>query len=248
VSRDYRIHASDYAFRGLPVHAPSGWLTLRLVNTGKETHMLAIAPVPSGYTTSGFVDSLVHLHLGPNPTFWPGVDVVSPGDTAVTTVFFPAGAYAVACFVKSADGALHAVKGMVGSFDVVPARDTGVAPAAVSVVTLTGNHIGLHGASLRSGVHTLRIVSSNPHPQDFQIVKLLPGRSAGDALRWFANRTTLAPAAEALGGVSSIHSGQHASVTVSFTPGVYLLFYAVDEADPNPVFVQRTVAIPPTPG
>lgn len=245
VSRDYRIDASDYAFRGLPVHAPSGWLTLRLVNAGKETHMLAIAPVPSGYTTSGFVDSLVHLHLAPNTTFWPGVDVVSPGDTAVTTSFFPAGAYAVACFVKSEDGALHVVKGMVGSFDVVPAWDTGVAPTAASVVTLTGNHIGLHGDSMRSGVHTLRIESSNPHPQDFQILKLLPGRSATDALRWFTHRTTLAPAAEALGGVSSIHSGQHASVTVSFTPGVYLLFYVVDEADPHPVFVQRTLAIPP---
>jgi hypothetical protein len=77
---------------------------------------------------------------------------------------------------------------------------------------------------------------------------VLPGRSATDALTWFGNRTTLAPAAEAVGGVSSIHSGQRASVTVNFTPGVYLLFYAADEADPHPVFVQRTVTIPTTPG
>jgi hypothetical protein len=95
-------------------------------------------------------------------------------------------------------------------------------------------------------VHTLRIVSSNPHPQDFQILKLLPGRSVQRALDWFTHRTTLAPAAEAVGGVSSVYSGQHASVTVRFTPGVYLFFYAVDEAAAHPVFVQRTVTIQPT--
>ena len=63
-------------------------MTLRLVNTGKETHMLAVAPVPAGYTTSAFLDSLSRLHIAPNTTFWSGVDVVSPGDTAVVTAFF----------------------------------------------------------------------------------------------------------------------------------------------------------------
>ena len=205
--------------------------------------MLAVAPVPTGYTTSGFVDSLVHLRIPPNTTWWSGVDVVSPGDTAVVTAFFPAGDYAVSCFVKSADGALHVVKGMVGSFDVIAARDTGVAPRVDGVVTLTANHIGVQGAALTSGVRTLRVVSSNPHPQDFQILKLLPGRSAQDALTWFTHRTTLAPAANAVGGVSSIHSGQQASVTVRFTPGTYLLVFQMDGTDANPAFAQRTLTI-----
>ena len=210
--------------------------------------MLAVAPIPAGYTTSGFVDSLVHLHIAPNTTFWSGVDVVSPGDTAVITAFFPAGEYAVSCFVKSADSALHVVKGMVGSFDVIASQDTGVAPKVDGVVTMTRSHIGVHGAALTSGVHTLRVVSDNPHPQDFQILKLLPGRSAQDALRWFTHRTTLAPAAEAVGGVSSIYSGQHASVTVRFTPGTYLLVFQLDGTDAHPAFVQRTLTIPPTHG
>jgi hypothetical protein len=248
VSRDQLIVASDYAFRGLPMHAHAGWLTLRLVNTGQETHMLAVAPIPTGYTTSGFVDSLVHLRIAPNTTWWSGVDVVSPGDTAVITVFFPAGEYAVSCFVKSGDGALHVVKGMVGSFDVIAARDTGVAPKVDGVVTLTRDRVGVHGAALTSGVRTLRVVSNNPHPQDFQILKLLPGRSAQDALTWFTHRTTLGPAAEAVGGVSSIYSGQRASVTVRFTPGAYVLFFPVEGADAHPAFAQRTVIIPPIHG
>lgn len=243
-SRDHVIVASDYAFRGLPVHARAGWLTLRLVNTGKETHMLAVAPTPAGYTTSGFVDSLVHLRIAPNTTWWSGVGVVSPGDTAAISAFFPAGEYAVSCFVKSGDGALHVAKGMVGSFDVIAARDTGVAPNVDGVVTLTRSHIGVHAAPLTSGVRTLRVVSSNPHPQDFQLLKLLPGRSVRDALTWFTHRTTRAPAAEAVGGVSSVYSGQHASVTVRFTPGVYLLFFQVDGVDADPAVATRTVTIP----
>jgi len=246
--RDQFIVASDYAFRGLPVRAHAGWLTLRLVNTGNETHMLAVAPIPAGYTTSGFVDSLVHLHIAPNTAWWSGVDVVSPGDTAVMTAFFPAGEYAVSCFVKSADGTLHVAKGMVGSFDVIAARDTGAAPIVDGVVTLAGNHIGLHAATLGRGMHTLRVVSRNPHPQDFQILKLLPGRSVQDALRWFTHRTTLVPAAEAVGGVSSIYSGQRASVTVRFTPGTYLLVSQVEGADAHPAFAQRTLTIPRTHG
>jgi hypothetical protein len=246
VSRDRLIIANDYAFRGLPTHAHAGWLTLRLVNAGKETHMLSVARIPAGYSPAAFVDSLVHLRIPPATTWWSGVDVVTPGDTAVVTAFFPAGAYAVSCFVASGDGSMHVVKGMVGSFDVIAARDTGAAPNVDGVVTLTRRHIGLRGAPMTSGVRTLRVMSSNSTPQDFQILKLLPGRSVQDGLDWFTHRTTLAPAAEAVGGVSSIHSGQRASVTVRFTPGVYLLFFSVDEADPHSALVQRTVTILPT--
>jgi hypothetical protein len=247
VSRDRLIVASDYAFRGLPTHAHAGWLRLRLVNAGRETHMLSVARIPAGYSPAAFVDSLVHLRIPPATIWWSGVDVVSPGDTAVVTAFFPAGAYAVSCFVASGDGSMHVVKGMVGSFDVIAARDTGAAPDVDGVVTLTRRHIGLRGAPMTSGVRTLRVVSSNSTPQDFQILKVFPGRTVREALAWFTHRTTLAPAAEAVGGVSSIHSGQHASVTVRFTPGVYLLFYAVDETDAHPAFVQRKVTIQPTP-
>ena len=245
-SRDRLIVASDYAFRDLPTKAHAGWLTLRLANVGRETHMLSVARIPAGYSPAAFVDSLVHLRIPAATTWWSGVDVVSPGDTAVVTAFFPAGAYAVSCFVASGDGSMHVVKGMVGSFDVIAARDTGAAPDVDGVVTLTRRHIGLRGAPVTSGVRTLRVVSHNSTPQDFQILKLLPGRSVQDALAWFTHRTMLAPAAEAVGGVSSIHSGQRASVTVRFTPGVYLLFFSVNEADPHSALVQRKVTIQPT--
>ena len=241
--RDYTIGAKDYAFTNLPLHAPAGWLTFRLANTGQETHMLSIASVPQGYTTSAFIDSLVHQRLPDDTKFWPGVDVVSRGDTGVVSSFLPVGKYVVACFVQSADGSRHVQRGMVGSFDVVPATDTGTAGFVDGVVTLSHKHIRMSGPRLKPGVRTLRVASSNPTPQDFQILKLRPGRSARDALAWFTHRNTVAPAAEALGGVSSIYAGQQATMTVNLTRGDYLLVFQLDGTDKHPAFAQLPLTI-----
>lgn len=243
--RDYTVGANDYAFTGLPLHAPAGWLTFRMANSGHETHMLSIASVPDGYTVAAFTDSLVRMRLPRTTKFWAGVDVVSPGDSGVVSVFLPAGQYAAICFVQSADGSRHVQKGMVGSFDVVASADTGVTGFVDAIVTLSRKHIRMSGPMLKPGVRTLRVASSNSQPQDFQLLKLSPGRSARDALKWFTNRNTVAPAAEALGGVSEIYAGQKATMTVHFTPGDYLLVFQLDGTDARPAFAQLALTIPP---
>ncbi len=242
--RDYSIGAADYAFTGLPLHAPVGWLTFRMANAGQETHMLSIASVPTGYTTAAFVDSLTHLHVPHDTRFWAGVDVVSPRDTGVVSVFLPAGKYVAMCFVQSADGSRHIQRGMLGSFDVVSAPDTGTTAFVDGVVTLSHKRIRVSGPKLKPGLRTLRVASSNSTPQDFQLLKLRPGRSARDAIKWFTNRNTVAPAAEAVGGVSSIYAGQQATMTVNFTPGEYLLLVQLDGTDRHPAFAQLELDIP----
>ena len=242
-TRDYLVTATDYAYTGLPVHAPSGWVTLRLANRGSEQHMLGVLAVPVGYTPATFVDSLVHQHIPPDVKGWAGVDVVSPGDTAIVSAYFPPGQYAVGCFVKSPDGVLHVVKGMAGSFDVVAAADTGLAPVSDAVATMSGSNIDLTGTPLKSGVRTLRVLSDGPHFRDFQLLKLLPGRSSQDALTWYANRATVAPAATAIGGVSGMYAGQKASMTANFTPGSYVMLFDIQDARGHPGFVHRTFAI-----
>lgn len=241
--RDYLITATDYAYTGLPVHARSGWVTLRVANRGGEQHMLGVLAVPNGYTAATFVDSLVRQHIPQDVKSWAGVDVVSPGDTAVISAYFLPGQYAVGCFVKSPDGTLHVVKGMAGSFDVVAASDTGSAPASDAVVTMTGNDIELTGRPLKSGVRTLRVLSDGPHFRDFQLLKLLPGRSSQDALKWYANRATIAPAATAVGGVSGMYSGQKAAMTFDFTPGSYVMLFDIQDASGHPGFVHRTFVV-----
>jgi hypothetical protein len=242
-TRDYLITATDYAYTGLPVLAPAGWLILRLANRGSEQHMLGVLAVPNGYTSATFVDSIVHLHVPPDVKSWAGVDVVSPGDTAVVSAYFAPGKYAVGCFVKSPDGAFHVVKGMAGSFDVIAAPDTGSAPAIDAIATMRGSDIELTGAPIRSGVRTIRVLSDGPNFRDFQLLRLLPGRASQDALTWYGHRATVAPAATAIGGVSGMTSRQHAAMTVNFTPGSYVMLFDIRDARGRPGFVHRSFAI-----
>jgi len=240
--RDYTIGASDYAYSDLPLHAPAGWLTLRLVNTGNEQHMLSVVQVPPGYTAATLTDSMVHLHTPADVKSSPGVDVVSPGDTGTVTAYFPPGDYVVGCFVKSADGTYHVVKGMAGSFDVIAYSETGGAPHADAVVTLKDKRVALSGA-VKAGNRTLRIRTDDPHWEDFQVLRLKPGRTAADAIKWYNNRATVAPAADAFGGVSSILSSQRAFMTADFTPGTYLLLFPAGGSDAHPVFAQYTLTV-----
>jgi hypothetical protein len=207
--------------------------------------MLGVLAVPTGSTPATFVDSLVRQHLPQDVKSWAGVDVISAGDTAVISAYFPHGQYAVGCFVKSPDGALHVVKGMAGSFNVLATADTGTAPANDAVATMTGNDIELTGRPLKSGVRTFRVASDGAHFRDFQLLKLLPGRSSQEALRWYANRATVAPAATAIGGVSGMYSGQKAAMTVNFTPGSYVMLFDIQDAHGHPGFVHRAFAIRP---
>src|SRR6185437_13528071 len=122
------------------------------------------------------------------------------------------------------------------------AADTGLAPVSDTVVTMSGNNIDLTGTPLKSGVRVLRVLSDGPHFRDLQ---LLTGRSSQDALTWYANRATVAPAATAIGGVSGMYAGQKASMTANFTPGSYVMLFDIQDARGHPGFVHRSFVIRP---
>jgi len=108
------LTAHDYAFSGLPTRVSAGWVTVRMINAGKELHMFASVSVPAGMTTASLLDSLLRGNSTKDLTEWGGPNAVAPGDTATVTMFLPAGKYAVGCFVDSPDGKTHFMKGNVG--------------------------------------------------------------------------------------------------------------------------------------
>ncbi len=132
--RDYTIGANDYAYTRPSASRTRGWLTLRLVNTGNEQHMLGVVPVPVGLYRRHFYrfghtpshtcerEELARCGCRESARHWYSHRV------------FPPGEYVVSCFVKSPDGTYHVVKGMAGSFDVVAYSDTGVTPHADAVL------------------------------------------------------------------------------------------------------------------
>jgi hypothetical protein len=238
--------AHDFAFTGVPQRMPAGWLTLRMVNSGRELHMFGISRVRDGHTVKEVIDSLTHHREAPTEE-WGGPNAVSSGDTSTAGLFFPPGQYLVGCVIEGADGQLHFMKGMTAGFEVVPASDTASVVGEDALVTLTDYHVAVTGAPLTPGARTVRVRNAATQGHDLEILQLLPGHSVEEALRWFEHPAKEPPTARALGGVVAIHPGQEALVTASFAPGRYLFLCWVPDATGQPHFrrgMQTVVTIP----
>jgi hypothetical protein len=240
-ARTILVTAHDYSFSGVPARIHAGWLTIRLVNAGREVHMLGIGRVPSGHSARAVLDAIAHDRTVPEVSDWGGPNVVSPGDTATVTMFFPAGDYAVICSVESADGKIHALRGMMAIMTVTGASDSSSVPAgalaarADANVTLTDYHVGVQGA-LVAGDRTVRVINGASQGHDLEILQILPGHSAADALRWFEHPAREAATARAIGGVVAMHPGQQAVVSATFHPGNYLFLCWVPDSAGRPHF------------
>ena len=237
-ARTVLVTAHDYSFSGVPTRIRAGWLTLRLVNAGKEVHMLGIGRVPFGHSAHAVLDAIAHDRPVPETSDWGGPNAVSPGDTATVTLFFPPGDYAMMCAVESADGKMHAHHGMMAIMTVTSASNSAAAPARGDVnVTLTDYHVAVQGA-LAAGERTVRVQNRASQGHDLEILELLPGHSAADAMRWFEHPAREAPTARAVGGVVEIHPGQEAFVTATFHPGSYLFLCWVPDSAGHPHFLR----------
>ena len=240
LARTVLVTANDYSFSGVPARIRAGWLTLRLVNAGTEVHMLAIGRVPYGHSARAVLDAIAHDRTVPETLDWGGPNAVSPGDTATVTIFFPAGDYAMICAVESADGKMHALRGMMAVMTVTGGSDSSSAPAiaraaADANVTLTDYHVGVRGA-LTAGNRTVRVLNGASQGHDLEILQILPGHSAADVLRWFEHPAREAPAARAIGGVVALHPGQQAVVSATLRPGNYLFLCWVPDSAGRPHF------------
>jgi hypothetical protein len=240
-ARTILITAHDYAFTGVPARIHAGWLTFRLVNAGSEVHMLGIARVPYGHSARAVLEAIARDRVEPETTAWGGPNAVSPGDTATVTLFFPAGEYAITCSVESADGKRHALHGMMALMTVTGTPDSSStaaahAPAPADVnVTLTDYHVGVRGA-LSAGDRTVHVQNGASRGHDLEILEILPGHSAADAMRWFEHPARETPTARAIGGVVAIHPGQEAVVSATFRPGNYLFLCWVPDSAGRPHF------------
>ena len=249
-ARTVVITAHDYAFTGVPARIRAGWLTFRLVNAGAEVHMMGISRVAYGHSARAVLEAIAHNHAMPEISDWGGPNAVSPGDTATVTMFYPAGDYAIGCFVESADGKFHALRGMMAIMTVTGTPDSSASPAhapaqADARVTLTDYHVAVQGA-LAPGDRTVLVQNGASQGHDLEILEVLPGHSVADALRWFEHPADEPPAARAIGGVVAIHPGQQALVSATFRPGRYVFLCWVPDSAGQPHFrrgMQQSITI-----
>jgi hypothetical protein len=237
------ITATDYAF-GVPDTIPAGLTTFRLVNQGKELHHASLIRLKDGKTIADFQSGLqaaMQSHSPPPPwvSFAGGPNAVTPGDTGMTTETLEPGNYVFVCWIPTADGTPHIMKGMMHGMVVIAARGPVAAEPATDVsITLTDYDFA-PSASLTAGTHTIRVENAGPQPHEIVITALAPGKALQDFIAWEkGGEKGPLPTGKWLGGVVAMGPGGHAQFTATFAPGNYLLLcFWPDAKDGKPHIV-----------
>jgi hypothetical protein len=237
------ITATDYAFSA-PDTIAAGLTTFRMPNQGREPHQAVIAGAP-GRTFEELEAAL--MKEGPIPAWlvFPGSPgVVGAGDSTIVTADVTPGNYLILCFIPSPDGKLHVQKGMFRRLVVRPAPAGAVAaaePTADVTVTLS-DYAFATSVPLTAGRHTIRVENAGLQLHELTVERLLPGKTLADWQKWAAGGQRGASPTESVGGLAGPDKRKVGWVTLTLTPGNYLLnCYVSDAKDGKPHFMHGMV-------
>lgn len=248
------VVAEDYAFDA-PEAIPSGWTTFRLHNEGEETHFVYLtrveghayddyvsevaAPINEVWYTlrAGEIDkaqagqqlgAVIPAWYWTNAVAKGGPGLVAPGATAQATVYLEPGSYIMECFMKTPDGELHWVEGMIRPLTVTAASNGASPPAADVTLSITADGYHTDGA-LTAGVRRIAVrFAEQPDigfGHDVHLARLDDGTSVDAIIPWmdFLNVNGLENPAPVtfIGGVQERPEGDTAYFTVHLEPGRY---------------------------
>jgi hypothetical protein len=157
------------------------------------------------------------------------------GQTSTLIQMLEPGTYALVCFIPTAEGIPHVMKGMSHELRVVGPPKSAEEPEADITVKLVDYSFQL-SAPITAGRHTLRVENAGPQPHEIAIIRLHPGKTPVDFARWGMKQVG-PPPGTIHGGVSGIMPGTHVFVEVDLPPGEYgLLCFLPDAKDGKPQF------------
>ncbi len=244
------ITAIDYAFEA-PDEIPSGWTAIEYTNNGQEPHMLLFHRLPNDKTFEDFTSEVYpqvnDLWLGVRdeglslpearqkfelPEWFNaakqwrgGGGIIAPGFTSIITLNLEPGTYAMECYVKTVDGELHAMEGMIRELKVTNHRSDTKPPEANIRITLTNNKMSIDG-DLTPGKHTIAVHHAEGLMHNVNVVRLEPESSIHKVVDWmdWLNISGLWPPAPASfhGGMHILQQGETGYFTVDLDPGRYL--------------------------
>ena len=228
------VKTSDFAFQAMDT-IKAGLTTIRLeTNPGPELHQVGLIRLDSGKTAADLFETMKSAPALPK---WAseiaGVNPPAPGKVAEATVNLQPGSYLLVCFVPSADGVPHVMKGMSRPLTVSGATVAATELDADVEMKLVDYGFGL-SAPLTAGQHVIRVVNDAQQTHEIVLVRLAPGKTAADVAAWVEKQQG-PPPGEPMGGVAGLGVGQSASFPVTLTPGEYaFLCFLPDTKDGKP--------------
>lgn len=248
------ITATDFAFRA-PSEIPSGWTNLHFKNEGEETHFVFLARLPDGKTIDDYETELgkpfsdvwqaimngeitqeeAGARIGEGLPEWfsalefvGGPGLMTPLRTSETMLYLEPGNYTIECYLKTEDGKLHYMEGMLRPLTVTDDVSSVSPPEEDIRVTLSNYEMAVEG-DLTPGTRTIAVhIEENPE-QGFghsaHLARLDSDTNLNDLvgwMNWFGLTGLRAPAPfDFLGGANMMPTGSTTYFTAHLTPGRY---------------------------
>jgi hypothetical protein len=219
------VVATDFHFDA-PEQVDAGLVNIRLVNRGREPHHILVMKINRLVRLSEISDALKANDWSPP---WlqalGGPESVLPGATSSASLMLEPGRYVIACVVGSPLSHRHRfMEGMIQELAVVsPGRSwyrTALPPAEITVKLNEWNYEV--SAPIHAGRRTIRVANFGKREHQLAFVRLLPGRTAAEAMKWVDAPSGPAPF-EVAGGTTGLSPSEAVNVDVDFVPGEYLL-------------------------
>lgn len=221
------VTAVDYAF-GMPSEIPSGWVTFRMKNMGKEEHLGIVDKYPDslGYKgLSGMISEALKQDgmegfspmLGLREGQFGGPAMLSPELTGETTVFLEPGLYAFTCWVKTPDGELHLQKGMIRPFLITNDKTGADKPKSTVDITMTDFAINVEDP-IGKGEQVFNVKFEESH--NIHMARLEPDQDLEDLKEWMNHITAPSPF-KFIGGAEPAPEGMSSTFKATLEPGRY---------------------------
>jgi uncharacterized cupredoxin-like copper-binding protein len=229
------VTATDFKL-DMPAMVPSGAVSIRLVNAGKEFHQAQIVRLDQGKTMADLEAAM--KHEGPPPPwlrFVGGPNGIGPGQEATSMSSLAPGTYALVCLIPSPDGVSHLMKGMIQPFEVSGGGAEAALPVAADTVRLA-DYTFEPARPITPGQHTFLVTNGGQQPHELVLLRLAPGKTVQDFGAWATTGGMKGPPpALPLGGVAVLEHGDSGVFTADLTPGDYgMICFVPDAKDGKP--------------
>jgi hypothetical protein len=262
-----------------PDTIPSGWNTFVYKNLSTEPHFILLDKYPEGVTIENtiaevapaFEEGMQLIMEGKNeeamgafgklPEWFSQVvftgctGLISPNETAVTTLKLDPGYYIMECYVRMPDGRFHTSMGMAKEL-IVLEEDSGLTPPDASIMVdisgeggITWTGVPASGKNIFSVTYTDQMVHENFVGHDVNLVRMEEGSDL-EALDVWINWATptglmsssAPPGFTFLGGTNDAPAGSVLYFEADLKPGTYVLIAEVPRSTEKGMLKTFTVS------
>jgi hypothetical protein len=235
-----RVSGMDFSFDA-PDVIPAGLTEFRFLNKGPSLHHMGILRLDGGKTVDDLRAALANP--GPPPAWVKeigGPNAAAPGLESNATLMLEPGNYALICFVDIG-GPPHFMKGMVRALRVTPSGDASAPTPRVDVTATLFDYGFKLSSPIQAGMRSIRVLNAGAQHHEIELVRLPPGVSVDDFMKWLAKMEGPPPVMP-LGGIAGIDVGMSQYFTADFTPGNYaLICFLPDTKDGKPHFAHGMI-------